>query len=229
MMSWYQNNPKFYISEQKLIAGHPRYNTLHYRFNKNYITLLGLIHIVAEIEGEIGSRIKDKYKIMIIFPDDYPNSIPIVKELGNRIRHIPYNHVNPQNAYITGSLCMGTATEMHLIFNKEKNILNFLNEILIPFLYYTSYKEKHGIEPYQSRPHGEKGILDFYKEYFKMRNINNIIKLLNYIVEHKKKNPKFCPCNSGIVTKKCHKNMIDVLSEVPSQVIREDIKNLKTL
>lgn len=228
-MSWYKNNPRLYLHEQKLIAIHPKYNTLHFCLNNGYVSLVGIMKIFAKLEDKDESLIDDEYKIIIAFPNDYPDSLPVTKEIGDRIDHIPDNHVNPPNEFFTRSLCLGTSTEMYLKFNKRKNIINYLDNLLLPFLYYTSYKEKYGREPYASRPHGNEGVFGYYKELFGIENVLNIINLLNDVISPKNNYKKKCPCGSGVRMKKCHKNILDVLSKIPGQIIKEDINSLKTL
>ena len=100
-----------------------------------------------------------EYEIDISIPKQYPDSLPLVFEIGGKIDR-NYHH-NP-----TGELCLATPIEIEMNFKKFPSLLGFVDNLVIPYLFSHAYFMKHGEMPYGERPHGSEGILQFYEEHF---------------------------------------------------------------
>lgn len=187
MYKWYINS-SFFEEEKELVSKY--YPTLKYiEENKNF-KLIGELYI---------KEIDDSYSIEINFLDDYPNSLPIVKEIGNDIpkeldRHISYD----------GTCCLCVPQLEKYYFPKGSNIKDFLDKLVVPFFANQAYFELTGEWINGEYAHGILGIYEFYNNLLGIKNINEILNLLKIV---KKSIPNFnkkCPCNSGKSVRKCH-------------------------
>lgn len=207
---WYRNNKEFYKSEQEIIKA--KYKELHYRRFIDRLKLIGYLTFSAKA-GEF-EEIKDGYSIEIIFPNDYPNSLPSVRSTDGRIPLV--FHTNPDN-----TLCLGTYIEQYLIFEQKKNIENFIDSILIPFLYNFSYKEKHKRLPLEERDHGSAGIEEYYFQRYGIRGKNIVENFLRYAFSKTSyRGHNLCPCGSGKRVRDCHKDLITKLLNVPKAILK---------
>lgn len=203
---------------------------------KNKI-LTGFLHFEGEYQGY---RIKDKYNIEIDFNNHQP--LPLVKEIDGRIEQISKDknldlidlHINYGD--INKGLCLCSRFKAFEYAEKLKYSLSpgtdFIQELIIPFLYSISYFEKYDEFPFGAMEHGIPGLIREItnnKEYFKY--LQSYIKILpaeaiKFIHEYAHffnlenviyKNEKIgrnkpCPCNSGLKYKKCHLNIVNILS-----------------
>lgn len=141
--------------------------------------------------------IEDSYELEISVPDGYPEKLPVIKELSNRI---PKDfHTNPDE-----SLCLGSELRIRLILSKSPSLLHFAEQCITPYLYGFSYKEKNGSLPFGELEHGKKGLLTDYAELFGVRDDKAALKMVWLTSLHKRvANKNTCPCRSGHRLGKC--------------------------
>jgi len=147
-----------------------------------------------------GKTIEDDYDIEIIIPSDYPNNHPIVREIGNKITRDKDNHVYPSD----GTLCLGAPLAVKRTFAQKRNLLWFVTEQVVPFLFSYSYKQKYGVMPFGELRHGGEGILDYYKELFSEKDEWAVLRLLKVLVDDNYKGHTLCPCGSNQKLRHCH-------------------------
>ena len=80
-------------------------------------------------------RIVDSYQLKIDIPNNFPNSLPEVIEIGGRIPRDGKHHVNYDN-----TLCLGSPIRIRLAFSKHRNLIGFARNILVPYLIWTGRK-----------------------------------------------------------------------------------------
>ena len=147
-----------------------------------------------------GKTIKDDYDIEIIIPDDYPDNPPMVKETGNRIPRDKDNHVYPTS----GTLCLGAPVAVRMTFAQQRNLLWFVKEQVVRFLFSHSYKRDYGVMPFGELRHDSEGILDYYKELFAVKDNIAALEFLRILSSERYDDYANCPCGSGLKIKKCH-------------------------
>jgi len=189
-------------------------NTFKYDEKNNYI------------EGELGFNrpykgeyIEDRYCLRI-FLNSYPKLPPSVLEIEEKIRRNKDNHV-----YLDHTLCLGPPIELLVKFKKDPSLFHFVDTILVPNLYWHSYKKNNGKEPWKAYSHGAEGIKEFrdkvnLKEiYFSILETNNlkvVLKLLDMAVRRTvMDNNISCPCGNGKKLNECHGILIDNLLNMP--------------
>lgn len=152
-----------------------------------------------------GVALEVKYQVRIEIPRDYPHSIPICYEVGNRIDQ--YYH-----QYQNGKLCLGIDTNQYFKFRANQNLLGFVNDLLLPYLfgyeYYLTYGEP---PPWSEERHNAPGLVDYYIGFFEnIRNISQLLYLLVHTILMRNvylpNNP--CPCGSGKHIRFCHKDKV---------------------
>ncbi len=200
-------------------------------------TLTGFLQFEGEYQGY---KIKDKYNIEIDFNNQQP--LPLVKEINGRIEKISKDkdldlidlHINYGD--INKGLCLCSRFKAFEYAEKLKDSpspgINFIQELVIPFLYGISHFEKYDKFPFGTMEHGTLSLVREITnniEYFKY--LQSYIKILpeeakKFIYEYAYsfnlgnviyKNEKIgrnkpCPCNSGLKYKKCHLNIVNILS-----------------
>ena len=145
---------------------------------KNKI-LTGFLEFESEYQNY---KIKDKYKLEIDFNNKQP--LPLVKEINGKIEKISKDknldltdlHINSGD--INKGLCLCSRFKAFEYADKLKSSsspgIDFIQELVIPFLYGISYFEKHDKFPFGAIEHGIQGLITEItnnKEYFKYLQI----------------------------------------------------------
>lgn len=161
-------------------------------------TISGKFLFSAEFNGE---SISDGFDLEVYIPADFPASIPFVKEVGGRI---PRDfHTNPD-----GTLCLNVPIELRKMFRTNGTLYDFMTQSVIHFLYAFCYFEKHGEMPYGEWSHGGKGILEYYRDIFKVKDDALVVGLLRILVDNDYRGHHQCPCGSGLILRECHGSQI---------------------
>lgn len=178
-----------------------RYPTLRleYRDGKNIVTG----HLIFSANYQF-QQINDDYLLEMVIPNNYPDSLPSVKDKANRI-------VGGFHKYIDGTLCLGASLALRLNYSKEPSLLGFIEKCVIPYLYTYSYTCKYGYLPYGELAHGWEGILDYYKDLFKTNDNQIILRLVKSLAQNQYMAHSRCPCGSRKKVRDCHGNLIKKL------------------
>lgn len=179
----------------------------------------GALEFFAEYEGY---QIKDAFEICIIAPDTYPSQIPFLIEVGGRTQAIARKHrvtdlrrlhCNPRQR---NTACLCAKQEEKIKFPPGSNLVFFIENLVIPYLFGLSYFEKYGKwAPWGEYSHGGLGILECHAEYpnnITIQDIREIAKTLRadenwkeYSKQLRKpSSERFCVCGSRKPFAKCH-------------------------
>lgn len=170
------------------------------------IVLKGIFDFSAQMEGE--NEIIDSYKLEIGVPFSFPNNIPQVTELGQKIPRRGEYHVNPAP---DNTLCLGSPIRLLLLIIKEPTLVGFVKNCLIPYLYAVSKKLREGGElVFGGLRHGTPGVLDDYKKLFGFKSNWQVIQILKLLSNERRfANKLACPCGCRRKLKNCrfHKTL----------------------
>lgn len=170
---------------------------------ENSPEVLGEI-ILADGEGVF----IDKYEIKITPTTTYPLTFPLVFETGGRI---PINvdwHV-----YDDGHCCIKTIPEEWLICKRGINLSGFIEKQVIPYFFNQKHRELHGYF-LREHSHGPKGLVEFFEDQFKTKDINVILNGLSFIRGRREPSRVgTCFCGSGQKYRKCHRETYRSLKE----------------
>ncbi len=184
--------------------------------NYSFSTGQGLINPPENIDTANSLTLEDVYQLTIEI--DEANKKIVVKEVGGRILLTKYKwklNYADVHMYPDGSLCLCPQPEVGLLFYQSFSLQSFFYNYLIPNLYYHTYLNKFGKEPWKSSNHGEAGILESYtKSKFSEIPIDIVVdsyvetlsfNVVNLITSTKKIDQNLlCVCGSGKRFKDCH-------------------------
>lgn len=164
-------------------------------------------------------RITDSFKIGIVASDKYPHELPAMIEIGGRTNSIAEKyrltdrrdlHYNVKNRVA----CLCVKQEEKIKFPPGSNLVNFIDDLVIPYLYGLSYYDQHGKWPWGEYSHGGLGLLEFYAENGEqtVEQIEEVAKSFvaddhwkEYSRQFRKPSAeRFCVCGSQKPFRKCH-------------------------
>lgn len=195
----------FILKEFELIQ--KKFRHLKLKFNGDNAVISGVISFTCNVKNAI---IRDWFLIKINVPNTFPDALPCVEEIDNRIPRISSCHVNPD-----GTLCLGIPLEIYNEIQKNNNPLFFyVDTYIVDFLAQYSFYEKKHFWPYGEYEHGGFGILNYYLQEFKVQSwelVYILLKILALNIDFKG-NEK-CPCGSNKLYKNCHKTILGKLGK----------------
>lgn len=174
---------------------------------RDTLFIRGVLEFLASYEAV---SIRDKFQIEILIPEDYPDRPPLVKETGGRI---PKDF----HTYPDGTLCLGAPIEIRMKFAKTRSLLGFVSEQIIPFLFSFCYFQQYGRMPYGELPHGAKGLLEYYTQFFNVSSDVTTIGLLKILAENNYKGHHDCPCCSRKRIRDCHGGLLRKITSYQHQ------------
>lgn len=165
------------------------------------IVLEGDFGFSAVYEGQ--PQIEDRYSIRIVVPQKFPNELPEVSEVGNRIPRLADFHVNGD-----GTLCLGSALSLMLLLQEQPTLTAFVTRCVVPYLYAMSLKLDHGVDfVFGELEHGTKGLVDDYRTLFGLKEGAQLPLALKCLLLKKRiANKRPCPCGCGKRLGKCRFN-----------------------
>lgn len=143
-------------------------------------------------------EIEDAYNIEILIPDDYPSTAPRTRSVDGKV---PQEfHTYPENL----TFCTGAPLCEKLIFFEQPTLMNYIEKLLVPYLFSYSCLQKYGELPYGELGHGAPGILSFYKELFSVHDDYQALAMLTFLADYKYKGHYPCPCGNKKKLRDCH-------------------------
>jgi len=207
---------KFYNKEFESLR--ELYPNLKAVFNGKLWQLQGSLDII----DELGKK-WDSYNIKIVFPYNYPNATPVLFETEGRIPHEADFHINTD-----GSCCLTVPALEVINLKRGINALDFIRELVIPFLANQTYMRKLGDYAGKEFGHGPKGIYQFYKDVFKIDDTGLLISAIERVTNNNlpgRNDP--CFCGSSLKFKRCHHIAIEYLIPVSKNILLRDQRTLE--
>lgn len=180
----------------------------------------GILNLHALYDGK---ERRDSFQVRIVASPDYPDSMPSLLETGGRTAAIGAKygiddlrdlHRNPG----TGTACLCVKQEEHRRFPKGANLLHFIEELVVPYLYGLSHFDEHGKWPWLDYGHGALGIAEYYADAaddLSKESIDATLDLLKQDVcwrewsrqIRKPSAMRMCVCGSRNPISRCHKRV----------------------
>jgi len=154
--------------------------------------------------------IEDSYNVKIIL-HNYPDNVPIAIEIGNRIPKNIENHISSD-----GTMCLGNRLECYERF--DHNLSNFMRNILIPFLYANSFKEKYGKYPWNQLAHFSLGISEYYQEKFNLTETELVTLFKNVDKFFNTKGHHQCLCGKNVKFRNCCRSKLESIINDPNKL-----------
>jgi hypothetical protein len=167
------------------------------------IVLRGMIDFTASAKD--CTTVTDSYEISLRVPDAYPSELPVAHETGGRI---PRDfHKLEGNA-----LCLGSPFRLWLSTKQNPSLLNFIERVVVPYLYAYSLHEAGEAMPFGELRHGMPGLVDDLGEMLGASDSKTAAAYLQAIMRKKRvANKRSCPCNSGMRLGRCHNRRVNAL------------------
>ena len=202
----------------------------------------GRPYVIKPEKGHLsnGIRIKDEYKIEVVFQNSEHSNLPQVYERGSKIEAVAKKrdlkledlHINP-----SGAVCLCIRENESYNFPKGFNLRDFFNNLVIPFFYSQSYFEKNNSWPWGQYSHGILGLLEWYAERRETTK-NKIEKFITQLPKYplwqecrqrlkqkgKIKGHHLCVCGSSEKFRNCHKQVFDGLWKLKQDIGKFHVK-----
>lgn len=170
-----------------------------------------------------GHRVQDAFDIRLILAEDHPAAPPIVYESGGRIP-AEYGHFMQ-----AGNLCLGAPVEVRGKFARHPNLLRFINEQVVPYLFSYGHKRDFGFMPYGEPEHASLGLIDYYMEFFATSGLV-AMKLIKLLADGHAAPLLRCPCRSGQRLHQCHGSKLDQIQLLqPAQHFETELRAMVRL
>ncbi len=190
-----------------------------------------------------GIHIVDAFQIKIGVFQDFPTELPIVNEIGGRVKLIAEKygitdyrdlHVNPRN----DTICLCVKQEAKHKVPSGSTFVVFLDNLVVPYFFALSYYEKNQIWPWGEYSHGGLGLLEYYSDN-KISLTNEDFDLLTSSLRGEEKwnlyskrfkdfnLSKKCVCGSEKSFGFCHPKAADGMNHVLNEVRRLHLNGYK--
>jgi len=168
----------------------------------------------------------DSFKIEIyIEKQKYPYCVPIVKETSKKIDRIDEWHVSED-----GFCCLDIDHELEYLSKRGINIISFYQEKVYPFFTNALYKMKEGNYANEEYKHHFDGVVQFYDQKLKLKEISIIKKILTSVLNNNiPGRNQICLCGEEIKIKNCHLTTINFLKSLSKDRIRKDLNGFNEL
>ncbi len=211
---FHKENPAIFEQIKKEVRS--VYPNLHFYLEDSLVFIRGTFPVIYE------GTILDRYSIEIELPRDYPESIPIVREVGGLIPHTSDYHMNK-----AGVTCLFLPEDHWRVYPPDSTLLDFLKGPVHNFFLGQSHVRLGQPWPFGQWSHGSDGIREYYTELLGTNNLITIIKYLEYLRKPKLKGHWYCPCESGKRLRNCHVSELqDISVKIPSRIALQSLKSL---
>lgn len=163
----------------------------------------------------------NNFEIQIRFIEAFPHRFPQLFELGGKIPKIADWHI-----YSNGACCI-TIPLLELVSCRNGiTVLQFIQNHVKPYIFNQAHRIEKGYYAHQEFAHGAYGILEYYQELFKEKDVEKIIEYLKTIksIGLGKKTPCFCGRKAKF--RKCHPEVYKIFKPIPGKFIEGEIESL---
>lgn len=212
---WHERNPRILRDMEAEIP--TKYPDLRVITERETVYVLGSFPVMD------GAEVLDRFQINIELPADFPDSIPILREVGGRIPWHESRHVNRG----TGEACPIVPEEWFLR-PESGSMLAFLDGPVRNFFLGQILVEAGQPWPFGERSHGVDGLFEAYGEMLGTSDRDAIVRYLDCLRRETLKGHWECPCGSAKRMRNCHWDELQTLRErIPPRVARTALARIR--
>jgi len=180
----------------------------------------GLAVVQGDLEILADGRFIDTFSIRIELLPPYPEVVPKVYETAGKIPRIADRHINPD-----GSACLFVPDARWKHWPVGRSLVEFVSSPVYYFFLSQAFFELEGKWLFGERPHGDDGVIDYYKEELGLEKLDHVYQCIELatipsITQSKLRAP--CVCGSNMPLESCHSSQIDrIANSVPYQRLLE--------
>ena len=127
-----------------------------------------------------------------------------------------------------GFCCLDIDHELEYAAKRGINIITFYQKKIYPFFANSLYKMKNGNYANEEYKHHFDGIIQFYDEKLKLKDVSVIVKILTSVKNNNiPGRNQFCVCGKDVKFKYCHLSTIDFLKSLSKDRIKKDLVGFK--
>jgi hypothetical protein len=206
---WFEADPSALERLERTLRA--RFPTLHAFMEGGVCVVRGTYPVMD------GGRVIDRYELEIALPPDYPGSLPLVWEIGGRIPREADRHVFTD----VGCLCLGVPLALWIQLKGDFSLPKILDIPIRNFLIGNALVEEGEPWPHGDRSHGGQGVLEYCGDLMGTSEPVAIAKFLLSVVKGTVRGHWLCPCGSGQIIRRCHKEAVEALRSVPQEIVAQ--------
>ena len=204
MKPWHIRDPQGYVRQRAEVERDHPY--LHFQIQDREIGIAGSLEIKE------AAKVLDRYSIRINLPESYPESVPVVFEVGGRIPRTLDRHCFDGS----GASCVLLPEERWKIWPKGSSLLRFIDGPVRNYFINQAVFERDGVWPFGEWEHGFYGQKQYYRETFGTDDSAKVGKYFEYLAAKRVKGHWGCPCGSGKRLRDCHMRFVqDLRGKMP--------------
>lgn len=197
-MAWFTDNPELYKRDIEFV-----------RRNFPDVVMLNLgdrIRLrgpfpVADKNG----LILRTYDLRVVFPDNYPESVPDVFMREPRVEWIADRHI-----YKDGRACLCLPFEIPRKLKNGISFEEFYKNLLQYWLIGQAGYDANGEWPFPARSHGEAGVAEGIADLLKINDLKTAERFRQVICSELPPSPNArCPCGSNKKLAECHGGLVE--------------------
>ena len=201
------------------LAAYPR---LHLFTDQELVQVRGTFP-VRDVDG----RELDSFRVSIELPPNYPEDLPVVREVGGRLAWKKELHVNPENSEAPGTACVLIPDDRWQCFPIGSRFRVYLEGPLHNFFLAQHCVAKGEPWPFGQWDHGERGVYEYYRWLIPTESNEVVRRFLHLLAKLELKAGYECPCGSGKKVKRCCQTKLAKLrAKIPHQVAAASIRRL---
>lgn len=169
------------------------------------------------------SKFIRSFQIRMQIPDDYPQGVPRVFEIGGEIPPIPDRHINPDR-----TACLFAPPQRWEKWPPNLGMKEFLEGPVREFFFSQAYFELEKKWPFGEWQHGNVGVVEYYLLKLELKTVDQLRELLRYLSYSSAARQWKCPCDHSKRLKQCHwGKFLELRNFIPAQDWEELKKILK--
>jgi|SRR5665213_1096913 len=216
-VAWHERNAPLLEAAKADVAAY--YPDLHIVIECRVVCVRGSFPVMDE------AGVLDRFLIEITLPFDYPESIPILREVGGRIPWHADRHVNRAN----GEACP-IVPEEWLLRSDHGSFLAFLNGPVRNFFLGQILVESGQPWPFGEREHGIPGLIEAYGEVLGTSDEPTVLRYLECLSRETVKGHWECPCGSAKHLRNCHLEEVKSLrKKISPRVAQQALLRIREL
>lgn len=159
------------ITEAEKNEVRARFPGLDFQRDGETVVVTGVLDTSAVYDQGV---IEDSFSVRIELTARYPDEIPVVKEIGGRIKEFAklkgISDTRDLHCYPGDNrICLCIGAEEKKRFAPDLGLRRFIEELVVPYFYAFSFFEKNGHWPWGDYSHG---LLGYFEYYLDVRDIS---------------------------------------------------------
>lgn len=175
---------------------------------------------ISALQGMIVIRdekdiFQGEFEIKILINPHYPNHFPVMYELGKKIERISERHINEK-----GLTCVEVEPVQWLVSRRGISFLEYIDRYAYRYFCAQIYFETEKKWPGNEWKHEEDGVREYFYELLHTTDDPFVAKVLKLITSNSKPGRNDpCFCGSARKYKNCHSQEIELLKNIPVEVL----------